>query len=84
MTGQGIVVADRADLPARLPDDEKITFTARSDFSEWRQEQSAQEAQSQPAPARQPQQDHSPELKAIEAQLAAQRSRERDDDDRER
>lgn len=30
--------------------------------------------------ARQPQQDHNPELKTIEAQMAAQRSRERDDD----
>nr|WP_209606248.1 Fic/DOC family protein [Sinorhizobium kostiense] len=84
VTDQGIVVADRADLPERLPDDEEITFTARSDFSRVRREQSAQEAQSQPAPARQSQQDHNPELKAIEAQMAAQRSRERDDDDRER
>jgi len=49
-----------------------------------RREQPAQEAQSQPALARQPQQDHDPELKAIEAQIAAQRSRERDDDDRGR
>ncbi|WP_234782293.1 hypothetical protein [Sinorhizobium americanum] len=31
---QGIVVADRADLPERLPDDEEITFTARSTFRE--------------------------------------------------
>ncbi|WP_234710553.1 Fic/DOC family protein [Sinorhizobium arboris] len=82
---QGIIVADRADLPDRLPDDEEITFTARSDFSRVKREQPAQEAQSQqPAPARSPQQDHNPELKAIEAQMAAQRSRERDDDDRER
>lgn len=28
MTDQGIVVADRADLPEKLPDDEDITFTA--------------------------------------------------------
>ncbi|MGZ2471790.1 Fic family protein [Sinorhizobium medicae] len=84
VTDQGIVVADRADLPEKLPDEEEITFTARSDFSRVRREQSAQEAPSQPAPARQPQQDHNPELKAIEAQMAAQRSRERDDDDRER
>ena len=82
VTDQGIVVADRTDLPERLPDDEEITFTARSDFSRVRREQSAQVAQ--PAPARQPQQDHNPELKAIEAQMAAQRGRERDDDDRER
>lgn len=75
-TARGIVVADRADLPERLPDDEKITFTARSDFSRVRREQPAQEAQSQAAPSRQPQQDHNPELKAIEAQIAAQRSRE--------
>lgn len=47
-----------------------------------RREQPAQGAQSQAAPARQPQQDHNPELKAIEAQMTAQRSRERDDDDR--
>ncbi|MEY9722078.1 cell filamentation protein [Sinorhizobium fredii] len=84
VTDQGIVVADRADLPERLPDDEEITFTARSDFSRVRREQPAQEAQSQPASARQPQQDHNPELKAIEAQMTAQRSRERDDDDRGR
>lgn len=84
VTDQGIVVADRADLPEKLPDEEEITFTARSDFSRVRREQSAQEAQSQAAPARQPQQDHNPELKAIEAQLAARRSRERDHDDRER
>jgi cell filamentation protein len=84
VTDQGIVVADRADLPEKLPDEEEVTFTARSDFSRVRREQPAQDAQSQPAPARQPQQDHNPELKAIEAQMAAHRSRERDDDDRER
>jgi len=85
VTDHGIVVADRADLPERLPDDEEITFTARSDFSRVRREQPVQQAQSQqPAPARQPQQDHNPELKAIEAQMAAQGSSERDDDDRER
>lgn len=84
VTDQGIVVADRADLPETLPDDEEITFTARSDFSQVRREQPAQEAQSEPAPARQPQQDHNPELKAIEAQMAAQSSRERDGDDRGR
>lgn len=81
VTDQGIVVADRADLPEKLPDDEEITFAARSDFSRLVQEQPAQEAQSQPTQARQPQQDHNPELKAIQAQMAAQRSRERDDDD---
>jgi len=58
VTDQGIVVADPTDLPERLPDDEEITFTARSDFSRVRREQPAQEAQSQAAPARQPQQDH--------------------------
>lgn len=84
VTDQGIVVADRADLPETLPDDEEITFTARSDFSRVRREQPAQEAQSEPAPARQPQPDHNPELKTIEAQMAAQRSRERDGDDRGR
>lgn len=84
VTDQGIVVADRADLRETLPDDEEITFTARSDFSRVRREQPAQEAQSQPAPARQPQQDHNPELKAIEARMAAERSRERDGDDRGR
>ncbi|WP_037471377.1 Fic family protein [Sinorhizobium fredii] len=84
VTEQGIVVADRADLPERLPDDEEITFTARSDFSRVRREQPAQEAQSQPTRATQPQQDHNPELKTIEAQMAARRSRERDDNDRGR
>lgn len=84
VTDRGIVVADRADLPEELPDEEEITFSARSDFSRVRREQPAQEAQSEPVPARQPQQDHNPELKAIEAQLAAQRSRERDGDDRGR
>lgn len=84
MTDQGIVVADCADLPERLPDDEEITFTVRSDSSRVRREQPAQEAQSQAAPARQPQQDQNPKLKAIEAQMTAQRSRERDDDDRGR
>lgn len=84
VTDQWIVVADRADLPETLPGDEEITFTARSDFSRVRREQPAQEAQSEPAPVRQPQQDHNPELKAIEAQMAAQRSRERDGDDRGR
>lgn len=84
VTDQGIVVADRADLPERLPDDGEITFTARSDLSRVTREQPAQEAQSQAAPSRQPQQDHDSELKAIEAQMAAQRSRERDDDDRGR
>ncbi|APG93199.1 hypothetical protein SAMCFNEI73_pA0225 (plasmid) [Sinorhizobium americanum] len=50
-----------------------------------RREQPAEEAQSQqPAPARQPQQDLNPELKAIEAQMTAQRSRERDGADRGR
>ncbi|MGH0263939.1 hypothetical protein NKY45_21040 [Sinorhizobium meliloti] len=58
VTDQGIVVADRTDLPETLPDDEEITFTARSDFSRARREQPAQEAQLEPAPARQPQQDH--------------------------
>ncbi|AWI62529.1 Fic family protein [Sinorhizobium fredii] len=58
----------------KLPDDEEITFTRQSDFSRVRREQPAQEAQSQPAPVRQPQQHHNPELKAIEAQMTAQRS----------
>lgn len=84
VTDHGIVVADRADLPERLPGDEKITFTARSEFSRVRREQPAQEAQSQAAPSRQLKQDHSPVLKAIEAQMTAQRSRERDDYDRGR
>lgn len=84
VTDQGIVVANRADLPERLPDDEEITFTARSDFSQVRREQPAQEAQSAGAPARQLKQDHSPVLKAIEAQMTVQRSLERDDYDRGR
>ncbi|NRQ18909.1 Fic/DOC family protein [Ensifer sesbaniae] len=81
VTDQGIAVADRADLPERLPADEEITFTARSDFSRLGREQPAREPQSQPTPAGQPQQDQNPELKSIEAQMAAQRSRERDDND---
>ncbi|MBD9524428.1 Fic family protein [Ensifer sp. ENS02] len=84
VTDQGIVVADRADLPERLPDDEQITFNARSDFSRLGREQPAQEAHSQAQPARQTQQDQNPELKAIEAQMATQRNRERDDDERDR
>ncbi|CDM60250.1 MULTISPECIES: hypothetical protein [Rhizobium] len=57
----------------------EITFTG-SDFSRLVRERPTQEAESQPMRARQPQQDHNPELKTIEAQMAAQRSRERDDD----
>ncbi|RWO93772.1 MAG: hypothetical protein EOQ98_33995, partial [Mesorhizobium sp.] len=35
VTDSGIVAADRADLPARLPgNDQEITFTARSEFSQ--------------------------------------------------
>ena len=81
VTEHGIVVADRADLPDRLPADEEFTFTARSDFSRLGREQPVREAQSQPTSAGQPQQDQKPELKAIEAQMAIHRSRERDDDD---
>ncbi len=84
VTEQGVVVADRADLPEKLPDDEEVTFTARSDFSRATSEQPTQAAQSQPLPATQPQQDDNSELKAIEAKMAAKRSRERDDDDRGR
>jgi len=84
VTEQGIVVADRADLPEEVPDDEEITFPARSDFSRATREQPAQEAQSQPQPATQPQQGDNPELKAIEAQMATQRSRECDGDERGR
>ena len=32
VTDQGIVVADRADLPEKLPDEDEITFTARRTF----------------------------------------------------
>ena len=81
VTERGIVVADRADLPERLLDDAEITFSARSDFSRLGREHPAREVQSQPTPAGQPQQDQNPDLKAIQAQLAAQRGRERDDDD---
>jgi cell filamentation protein len=38
---QGIVVANFADLPETLPDDEEITFTVRSAFSRVRREQPA-------------------------------------------
>ncbi|WP_042778999.1 Fic/DOC family protein, partial [Sinorhizobium fredii] len=84
VTEQGIVVADRADLPERLPDDNDVTFTARSDFSRLGREQQATTAQSQPEPAAQPRQDTSAELKASAAEMAARRERERDDDDRDR
>jgi len=81
VTERGVVVADRADLPERLPADEEITLTARSDFSRLGREQPVVEAPSRPTPAGQPQPNLNPELKAIEAQIAEQRSRERDDDD---
>ncbi|MEY9534706.1 cell filamentation protein [Sinorhizobium fredii] len=80
VTERSIVVADRTDLPENLPHDEEITFIARSDFSQLGRERLAREVQSQPTPAGQPQQDQNLDLKAIEANLAAQRSRERDDD----
>lgn len=80
VTEHGIVVADRVDLPERLPDDEEIIFTARSDFSRLGRELPAQEVQSPPTQAGLPQQDQNSDLKAIEAQRAAQRGRERDDD----
>ena len=84
VTERSIVVADRTDLPENLPHDEEITFIARSDFSQLGRERLAREVQSQPTPAGQPQQDQNLDLKAIEANLAAQRSRERDDDNRGR
>lgn len=83
VTDHGIVVADRADLPERLPDNEEISFNARSDFSRFERDDPAQ-VRSTAQAASQPQQDHNPELKAIEAHMAAQRTRERDDDDRGR
>lgn len=84
VTAWGIVVADRADLPTRLPNDLEITFTARSDFSREGRDQPDREVQSQPQPAQPQQQDKNLELKAIEAEIAARRSRERDDDDQGR
>lgn len=84
VTERGIIVADRGDLPERLPETEEITFIARSDFFPPGLEHPARESQSQPAPTGQPQQDQNPDLKSVQAQLAAQRGRERDDDDHER
>lgn len=84
VTEWGIVVAGRADLPERLPDYLEITFTARSDFSRERRGQPDRDVQSQPQPAQPQQQDKNLELKAIEAEIAARRSSERNDDDQGR
>lgn len=83
VTEGGVVVADRADLPERLPVDEEITLTARSDFSHLGREQPAPEIHS-PTQAEQSQHNDNSDLETIEAQVAAQRSRERDDDNHER
>lgn len=83
VTERGIVVADRADLPAWLPVEEEITFNARSDFSRLGRQQPAPEIHS-PTQAEQSQHNDNSDLKTIGAQVAAQRSRERDDDNHER
>ncbi|MER9202923.1 Fic family protein [Mesorhizobium sp. M0933] len=85
-TDERILGVDRADLPERLPDDEaEITFTARSDFSRLGREPQHVEAPVQAERAEATRQDTPPaELKAIETDIAAQRARERDSDDRER
>ncbi|MER9651419.1 Fic family protein [Mesorhizobium sp. M0199] len=85
VTVQRIIAVDRADLPERLPDDqEEITFTARSDFSRLGREPQAIESPAQPQRAEATRPDTPVELKAIETDIAAQRARERDSDDRER
>ncbi|WP_027999106.1 Fic/DOC family protein [Sinorhizobium arboris] len=76
-----IVLVDRADIPEEPPNEE-ITFTTRSDFSRVGREQPTQEAQLQRWSARQSQQDQNPKLETIEAQMAAQRNRERDNRER--
>lgn len=81
-----IIAFDRADLPERLPDDEaEITFTARSDFSRLGREPQAIDAPVQAESAEATRQDAPPaELKPVETDIAAQRARQRDSDDRER
>ncbi|TIS88473.1 Fic family protein [Mesorhizobium sp.] len=81
VTDAGVVAVDRADLPERLPDDEaEIAFIASSDFSRLGRDQQDIQAQPQPEQSEAPPQHSSAALKAIEADMAAQRARERDDD----
>ncbi|RUW06504.1 Fic family protein [Mesorhizobium sp. M1A.F.Ca.IN.020.03.1.1] len=81
VTDDGIVAVDRADLPERLPDDEAvITLPARSDFSRLSRDPQDIQAQSRSERAEASQQHSGAALKAIEADMAAQRARERDDD----
>ncbi|RUW17472.1 hypothetical protein EN786_33240 [Mesorhizobium sp. M4B.F.Ca.ET.143.01.1.1] len=83
VTDERIIAVDRADLPEHLSDDNtEVSFTARSDFTRLGREQWATEAHMRPHQAEQPQRDRSAGLKAIEAEMAARRDRERDDDDR--
>jgi cell filamentation protein len=85
VTDERIIAVDRADLPERLPDENtEVSFTARSDFSRLGCERQATEAHMRPQLAEQPQRDRSAGLRAIEAEMAARRDRERDDDDRGR
>ncbi|WP_114217107.1 Fic family protein [Ochrobactrum sp. 3-3] len=84
VTDEGVVAVDRADLPQRLPDDEsEFTFTASSDFSRLGRDPQDIQAQPQPERAEASQQHASAAFKAIEADMAAQRARERDDDERQ-
>jgi cell filamentation protein len=85
VTDERIIAVDRADLPERLPDDNtEVSFTARSDLSRLDASDRPPEAQVRSQQAEQPQRDRSAGLKAIEAEIAARRDRERDDDDRGR
>jgi cell filamentation protein len=85
VTDERIIAVDRADLPERLPDDNtEVSFTARSDLSRLDASDRPPEAQVRSQQAEQPQRDRSAGLKAIEAEMAARRDRERDDDDRGR
>ncbi|WP_353685289.1 hypothetical protein [Mesorhizobium sp.] len=85
VTDERIVAVDHADLPERLPDDgTEFTFTARSDFSRFGREPQAIEPSAQPQRAEATRPDTPVELKAIETDIAAQRARERNSDDRER
>ncbi|RWB92748.1 MAG: hypothetical protein EOQ56_36940 [Mesorhizobium sp.] len=86
VSDERIIAVDRTDLPERLPDDEaEITFTARSDFSRLGREPKAIEAPAQAERTEATGQDTPPaEPKAIETDIAAQRARERDSEDRGR
>ncbi|QCL77455.1 cell filamentation protein Fic (plasmid) [Agrobacterium tumefaciens] len=94
VTEKGIIAVDRADLPERMPaDDEEVKFTARSNFQTLGRQEQSQESQAQtrePPQAEQKadqqpqQQNQNAELKAAEAEQAANRQQQRNGDDRDR